>query len=107
MLKVLVSCANGMATSLMMKNTAEKVLKSLEFENFDISTCALSGCEHTAINYDLIFCPVNFIDMFKEAIEKGVKVIGIKNILSEDEFKQKLEESGYLEDLKIKNEINK
>jgi len=39
--------------------------------------------------------------------EKGVKVIGIKNILSEDEFKQKLEESGHLEDLKIKNEINK
>lgn len=38
--------------------------------------------------------------MFKEAIDKGVKVIGIKNILSEDEFKQKLNDSGYLEDLK-------
>ncbi len=40
--------------------------------------------------------------MFKESIEKGVKVIGIKNVLSEPEFKQKLEESGYLEDLKNK-----
>ena len=100
MLKVLVSCANGTGTSLMMKKTTENVLKSLEIKDFDIQTCALSGCEHSAVNYDIIFCPVNFIDMFKEAIDKGVKVIGIKNVLSEPEFKQKLEESGYLEDLK-------
>lgn len=100
MLKVLVSCANGTGTTLMMKTTAEKSLKSLEIKDFDIHTCALSGCEHTATDYDLIFCPVNFTDIFKGAIEKGVKVIGIKNILSEDEFKQKLEESGYLEDLR-------
>ena len=93
MLKVLVSCANGTGTSLMMKKTTENVLKSLEIKDFDIQTCALSGCEHSAVNYDIIFCPVNFIDMFKE-------VIGIKNILSEDEFKQKLNDSGYLEDLK-------
>ena len=102
MLKVLVSCANGTGTILMMKKTTENVLKSLEIKDFDIQTCALSGCEHSAVNYDIIFCPVNFIDMFKEAIDKGVKVIGIKNILSEDEFKQKLNDSGYLEDLKNK-----
>lgn len=102
MLKVLVSCANGTGTSLMMKITAENSLKSLEIKDFDIHTCALSGCEHTATNYDLIFCPVNFMDVFKDAMNKGVKVIGIKNILSEDEFKQKLKESGYLDDLKNK-----
>ena len=102
MLKVLVACANGTGTSLMMKTTAENSLKSLEFGEFDVHSCALSGCEHTATNYDLIFCPVNFIDVFKEASNKGVKVIGIKNVLSEEEFKKKLEESGYLEDLKNK-----
>lgn len=102
MLKVLVACANGTGTSLMMKITAENSLKSLELKDFNVHTCALSGCEHTASDYDLIFCPVNFIDMFKEAIDKGVKVIGIKNVLSESEFKQKLEESGFLEDLKNK-----
>lgn len=102
MLKVLVSCVNGTGTSLMMKTTAENSLKSLEIKDFDIHTCALSGCEHTATNYDLIFCPVNFMDVFKDAMNKGVKVIGIKNILSEDEFKQKLKESGYLDDLKNK-----
>ena len=102
MLKILVSCANGVATTLMMKNTVEKVLKSLGFEDFNITTCSLSNCEHEAIDYDLIFYPINFTDKLKEAIDKGVKAIGIKNILSEDEFKQKLEESGCLEYLKNK-----
>ena len=50
----------------------------------------------------MIFCPVAFVDDFKHAEEKGIKVIAIKNILSQDEFKQKLESSGYLEELKKK-----
>ena len=102
MLKVLVACANGSGTSLMMKMTAEKSLKSFGIKDFDIHHCALSEGKSTAYNYDLVFCPLNFIDMFKETIDKGVKVVGIKNVLSESEFKQKLEESGYLEDLKNK-----
>lgn len=102
MLKVLVACANGTGTSLMMKMAAENSLKSLEFKEFNVHTCSLSGREYNATDYDLIFCPVNFTDMFKEAIDKGVKVVGIKNVLSESEFKQKLEESGFLEYLKNK-----
>ncbi len=102
MLKVLVACANGSGTSLMMKMTAEKALKSLGINGANVHHCALSEGKSTAVNYDLVFCPLNFIDMFKESIEKGVRVIGIKNVLSEPEFKQKLNESGYLEDLKNK-----
>lgn len=102
MLKVLVACANGTGTSLMMKTTAENALKSLEFKDFNVHTCSLSGCEHNPSDYDLIFYPINFTDMFKEAADKGVKVVGIKNVLSESEFKQKLEESGFLEYLKNK-----
>lgn len=102
MLKVLVSCANGSGTSLMMKMTAEKSLKSLGFNDFSVHHCALAEGKSTALNYDLVFCPLNFIDMFKEAIGKGAKVVGIKNVLSEPEFKQRLEESGYLEELKNK-----
>lgn len=102
MLKVLVSCANGTGTSLMMKIAVENALKSLDLNDFNIHTCALSGCEKSASDYDLIFCPVNFMDVFKDAIDKGVKVIGIKNVLSESELKQRLNESGYYEDLKNK-----
>ena len=102
MLKVLVACANGSGTSLMMKMTAEKALKNLGFTSVDVHHCALAEGKSTAINYDLVFCPLNFLDMFKDAMDKGCKVIGIKNVLSEPEFKQKLNESGYLEDLKNK-----
>ena len=100
MLKVLVICANGTGTSLMMQEKAQMSLIKLGVENLEI--------EHSDLNnkkiekYDLIFCPINFIDQFKYVEDKGIKLIGIKNILSEAEFKQKLEESGYLDELKKK-----
>lgn len=102
MLKVLVACANGSGTSLMMKMTAEKALKALGIDECNVHHCSLSEGKSTADNYDLVFCPLNFIDMFKDAVEKGIIVIGIKNVLSESELKQKLEESGKLEELKNK-----
>lgn len=100
MLKVLVVCANGTGTSLMMKEKAQMALIKLGVENLSIDHCDMNNCKTG--NYDLIFCPNNFVDHFKDAQEKGSKLIGIKNILSEDEFKQKLESSGYLEELKGK-----
>lgn len=100
MIKVLVSCANGSGTSLMMKMTVEKALKALDIKFSEVHHCALSEGKSTAINYDIVFCPLNFMDMFKDAIAKGVKVIGVKNVLSDAEIKEKLQNSGYLEDLK-------
>lgn len=100
MIKALVSCANGSGTSLMMKMTVEKALKSLGIQFSEVHHCALSEGKSTAANYDIVFCPLNFIDMFKDAIAKGVKVIGIKNVLSEAEIKEKIQSSGFLEDLK-------
>ncbi len=40
MVRVLVSCANGSGTSLMMKMTAEKSLTSRGFKDFDVHHCA-------------------------------------------------------------------
>ena len=100
MLKVLVACANGAGTSLMMKEKAQMALITLGINDLHIDHCDLHNCKMD--DYDLIFCPVAFVDDFKHAEEKGIKVIAIKNILSQDEFKQKLESSGYLEELKKK-----
>lgn len=100
MLKVLVACASGAGTSLMMKDKVSKALKEVGIENFDLSHCDLKSCQME--DYDLIFCPFNFLNHFSHASEKGIKVIGIKNILSEEEFKEKLETSGYVEELKNK-----
>ena len=100
MLKVLIVCANGTGTSLMMKEKAQMSLIKLGIENLKIDHSDLSIGETE--DYDLIFCHMTFVDNFKYAEKKGIKVIGINNILSEEEFKQKLESSGYLEELKSK-----
>lgn len=100
MLKVLVICANGTGTSLMMQEKAQMSLIKLGVENLEITHADLNTDK--AENYDLIFCPINFIDKFKYLEDKGIKLIGVKNILSENEFKEKLEASGYLEELKKK-----
>lgn len=96
MVKVLVTCANGAGTSLMMKIRAEKVLKSLDI-TADIHHCPLSEGKSSAGNYAICFCPLNFVEMFKDAKAKGTCVIGIKNVMSETEMREKIIASGCLD----------
>jgi PTS system ascorbate-specific IIB component len=94
MLNILVACANGAGTSLMMKMTTEKVIKSLDLKVGKLHHCSLSEGKSAATQFDIVFCPLNFISMFKDAEAKGVKVIGLKNVLSQAEMEQKLKEAG-------------
>lgn len=89
-LKVLVSCANGAGTSLMMKMTVEKVLKELNIPVQEIHHCALSEGKSSASQYDLVFVPLNFVDMYKDAQQRGTVVIGLRNVLSPAEVKEKV-----------------
>jgi ascorbate PTS system EIIB component len=43
---------------------------------------------------------LNFVSMFKDAEAKGVIVIGLKNVLSDAEAKEKILASGLLEKYK-------
>lgn len=97
MLNILVCCANGAGTSLMMKMTTEKVVKSLNLKIGKLHHCSLSEGKSAAVQFDVVFCPLNFIDMFKGAKEKGVTVIGLRNVLSQAEMEEKLKESGALD----------
>jgi ascorbate PTS system EIIB component len=96
MLRILVACANGAGTSLMMKMTAEKVLRDLNITDSNIHHCPLSEGISSADKYDVVFVPLNFYHMYDAAIAKGVTVIGLKNVLSKDEMKTRLTESGVL-----------
>lgn len=89
--KVLVSCANGAGTSLLMKMTVEKVLKELSVPVREIHHCALSEGKSSASQYDLVFVPLNFVDMYKDALQHGTIVIGLRNVLSHVEVKEKVE----------------
>lgn len=95
MISILACCANGSGTSLMMKMTLEKCIKSLDMKVSKQHHCSLSEGKNTAVNYDVVFCPLNFKDMFKDAEAKGVKVIGLKNVMSQKEMEEKLIATGF------------
>lgn len=96
MLNILVCCANGVGTSLMMKMTTEKVIKSMNLKVGKLHHCSLSEGKSMASQFDVVFCPLNFITMFQDAQEKGVSVIGMRNVLSPQEMEEKLKVSGVL-----------
>ncbi len=97
MIKVLVSCANGAGSSLLMKMNVDKVMKKLEIPVQKIHHCSISEGRSSALQYDVVFCPLTFINMFQQAIDKGKIVIGLKNVMSEKEATEKILEAGIKE----------
>lgn len=93
-MRVLVSCANGSGTSLMMMRSVEKALKSEGIQITNIHHCAISEGKSTAKNYDVVFTPMNFVDMFENAKKQGVTVIGVKNVMSAKEISERAQEAG-------------
>lgn len=93
----LVSCANGAGTSLMMKLTAEKVIKRNNIPCTKIHHCSLSEGKGQAKMFDFTLCPLAFIKEFSQAIESGKIVIGLKNPISDKEMEEKLREAGIIQ----------
>lgn len=94
MVNILACCANGSGTSLMMAMTLEKVIKK---EGWRVGKCehtSLSEGKNTSVNYDIVLCPQNFTNMFDNAAKRGVKVVGLRNVMSEKEIKEKIEATG-------------
>jgi PTS system ascorbate-specific IIB component len=90
-MKVLVSCANGSGTSLMMRKSVEKALKSLKIPVTRIHHCAISEGKSTAGQYDAVFVPLNFLQMFEGAKSKGVTVVGVKNVMNAKEISDRVQ----------------
>lgn len=87
-LNVLVCCGAGMGSSQILKMTTEKVFRELEIDA-SIHHCAIDEARSAAKNYDLVICNQRFAD----TLPKEVQVIGLKNILSKEEIKEKLIEN--------------
>ena len=95
-LKIIVACTNGAGTSLMMKMSVEKATKELGLPVEKIHHCALAEGKSSASQYDIAFVPLNFIDMFKDAQKGGTAVIGLRNVLSSEEVKEKLKATDFV-----------
>ncbi|MGK0550680.1 PTS sugar transporter subunit IIB [Enterococcus faecalis] len=92
-MRILVACANGSGTSLMMMRSVEKAMQELKVPITKIHHCAISEGKSSATQYDVVFTPVNFLTMFAQAEKKGVTVIGVKNVMSTKEISAKFVES--------------
>ncbi|HHT05393.1 MAG TPA: PTS sugar transporter subunit IIB [Hydrogenispora sp.] len=92
MLKIVVACANGAGSSLMIKFKVEKIMKDLGVAA-TVHHCAIAEAKSIVPQYDVVVTALNFVKMFDFAKDK-VHVIGVKNVLSEQEIKEKILESG-------------
>lgn len=95
-LNMLVCCANGAGSSLMMKMTLQKVCKKVGITPAKIHHCALSEGKSAAAQFDVVFCAQNFTNMFKDAEKKGTQIIGLRNIMSPKEMEEKMKENGII-----------
>ena len=95
MLNVIAACGNGMGSSQMIKMKIEKVFKKLGQE-VKIEHNSVGAATSMASNFDAVFVSQNFVDNFKNAEKKGTKIIGLKNLLSEQEIEEKILASGLL-----------
>ena len=89
-MRVLVACGNGSGTSLMIRKTVEKAFKAKDVKITNIHHCAISEGKSTARNFDVVFTPANFVKMFDQAAKKGVKIIGVKNPMSQKEIEERM-----------------
>lgn len=95
--KLMVCCANGAGSSLMMKMTLQKVLTKHKVKPASLHHCALSEGKSAAPQYDVVLCARNFANMFADAQKKGTVIIGLRNIMSPAEMEKALMEKGLLD----------
>ncbi len=87
MLKVIAACGNGMGSSMMIKMKIEKVLKELGVEH-EVYHASVGQAKAEAKDYDLVIVSAMFTEEFEGL--PNTKVVGLRNLLSEDEIREKV-----------------
>lgn len=87
MLKVLAACGNGMGSSLIIKMKIEKVLKDMGLE-CEVHHASVGQAKSDARNFDLVLVSSMFVKEFSNVGK--AKIVGLVNLLSEDEIKTKV-----------------
>lgn len=83
-MKILVMCGNGLGSSFMMEINVKKALKELGIEAEVDHTDLTTG---KTMNAD-IFLGAN--DIMSNFTKEGATIIGLENIISVDEIKEKI-----------------
>lgn len=91
MLKVIAACGNGMGSSQIIKMKIEKVFKRLGVQ-VSIHHSSVGEAKTQASNYDVVFCSEALKGNFDRAKDAGTIIVGLKNLLSEQEIEEKIKE---------------
>lgn len=91
MLKVVAACGNGMGTSQIIKMKITNVFKRLNVPA-DVHHMSVGEAKSQASNFDVVFCGESLMNQFKASPK--TKVIGLKNLLSEQEIEDKIKAAG-------------
>ena len=92
MVKILVCCASGSGTSMMMKLAAEKACKALGIES-QVSHMPVAEAKSAARNYDIVITSPAFVATF-DSVKDQVKIAAVKNPLSQAEYTEVLKANG-------------
>lgn len=89
MLKVIAACGSGMGSSQIIKMKIGKVFKKLGID-VTIQHNSVGEAKGQASSFDVVFCSEVLKSNFKRAEDSGTIVIGLKNVLSEQEMEEKI-----------------
>lgn len=90
MLKVLAACGNGMGSSMIIKMKIEKVLKEMG-KDANVHHASVGEAKTQAKDFDVVIVSQMFVKDF--TVPEKVKVVGLVNLLDENEIRSKLEEA--------------
>ncbi len=96
MVKILICCASGSGTSMLIKLNVERACKKIGLEA-KVSHAPISEGKSSARNYDVVMTTLNFVKSFESVKATGTKVIGLQNPMSEPEIIKHLTEAGYVQ----------
>lgn len=92
MVKILVCCASGSGTSMMMKLACEKACKAAGVEA-TVAHSPIAEAKSAARNYDVVITSPAFVSTF-DSIKDQVHVAAVKNPLSQAEYTEILKANG-------------
>jgi len=100
MIKILCACASGSGSSLLMEMACVKALKALGVADGDmyVQHCPLGEAKGQYRNYDALLVGKNFAESpdFIAIAEKGFPILGVRNMMSQQEIAEAIKESGIL-----------
>lgn len=90
MVKVLTACGNGMGSSMVIKMKVEKALRELGVTDFQSASCSVGEAKSLASSYDIVVASKHLISEL-DGRTTG-KLVGLDNLMDDNEIKTKLEE---------------